>query len=141
MNSDDVAAALADPATLAMLKGMRFMKVDDDEIQAVAQAIADAHHRKPGADASGRLDDARTIIAAIDALVHHRAHDASTKKDASKNASKVSSDASGHVQDASLKVNDASQPVQDASHDASQAAGHVIPMAGKKRSKKTEPSA
>jgi len=45
---------------------------DDDEIRAVAQAIADCHAKVPGLDCEGRLDDAKTIIAAFDALVAFR---------------------------------------------------------------------
>lgn len=127
MNSDDVDTAIACPTTVAMLKGTPMIEVKDDEIQVVAQAIADAHHRKPGADASGRLDDARTIIAAIDALVRHRQADASTK---SAKASKASSDTSGTRPDTSTDG-------EDTSPDTSNAPGHVIQMAakGKKRSK------
>lgn len=44
----------------------------EDEINAVAQAITDAHASKPSMDCSGRIDDAKTIIAAVDALVKFR---------------------------------------------------------------------
>jgi len=44
-----------------------------DELTAVAQAITDAHANKPGLDCAGRLDDAKTIIAAFDAIMAHRA--------------------------------------------------------------------
>ena len=39
-----------------------------DEIRAVAQAITDAHANKPGNDPDGRMDDAKTMIAAFDAI-------------------------------------------------------------------------
>lgn len=46
--------------------------MDATEIEIVAQAITDAHARTPGLDCSGRLDDAKTIIAAFDAIQRHR---------------------------------------------------------------------
>ncbi len=44
-----------------------------DEIKAVAQAITDAHANKPGNDYTGRIDDAKTVIAAFDAIAKFRA--------------------------------------------------------------------
>jgi hypothetical protein len=44
-----------------------------DEIRAVAQAITDAHANKPGNDHTGRIDDAKTVIAAFDAIAKLRA--------------------------------------------------------------------
>lgn len=44
-----------------------------DEIRIVAQAITDAHARAPGLDCEGRIDDAKTVIAAVDALMAFRA--------------------------------------------------------------------
>jgi len=44
-----------------------------DELTAVAQAITDAHANKPGLDCAGRHDDAKTIIAAFDAIQRYRA--------------------------------------------------------------------
>ena len=44
-----------------------------DELTAVAQAITDAHANKPGLDCAGRIDDAKTIIAAFDAIQRYRA--------------------------------------------------------------------
>lgn len=46
--------------------------VTEDEIMVVAQAITDAHAHKAGMDPSGRMDDAKTVIAAVDALMAHR---------------------------------------------------------------------
>jgi hypothetical protein len=46
--------------------------MSQDEIAAVAQAITDAHARTPGLDSAGRLDDAKTIIAAFDAIAAFR---------------------------------------------------------------------
>lgn len=44
----------------------------DAEIKAVAQAIKDVHAHEPGLDCSGRMDDAKTMIAAFDAIVAFR---------------------------------------------------------------------
>lgn len=43
--------------------------MDQDEIRAVAQAIADAHWGRPGANCQGHIDSAKTIIAGLDALM------------------------------------------------------------------------
>lgn len=53
-------------------RGLQRFDMDTNEIQAVAQAITDAHAHKPGLDCAGRLDDAKTIIAAFDAIQRHR---------------------------------------------------------------------
>lgn len=47
--------------------------MNSDEIRAVAQAITDAHANKSGNDCSGRTDDAKTMIAAFDAIQAFRA--------------------------------------------------------------------
>lgn len=48
------------------------MTISNDEIQAVAQAITDAHAHEPGMDCGGRLELAKSVIAAFDAIAKHR---------------------------------------------------------------------
>lgn len=105
------------------------MRPMDDEVKVVAQAITDAHARTPGGDCEGRLDDARTIIAAVDALTRHRklADVAASLGD----ASSVKADASPSFNDASQPVHDASTTSHDASDDAS-STSTVVPIKGKK---------
>lgn len=43
--------------------------MDMDEVRAVAQAIADAHWGRPGANCQGHIDSAKSLIAGIDALM------------------------------------------------------------------------
>lgn len=144
MHWDDVASALASPETLAILGGHE-MQVKDDEVRVVAQAITDAHAKRPGGDCEGRLDDAKTIIAAVDALTRHRklqdvaehVADASRTRPARlPDASSAPADASASGQDASSietgRVTDASQPVTDASSAASDASQVVVPIKGKR---------
>ncbi len=126
------------------------MHVKDDEVRVVAQAITDAHAKQPGGDCEGRLDDARTIIAALDALTRHRkladasvqikdVVDASRKgPDASRtrpaisaDTSKASADASTSPVDTSLDASvtvDTLPKGEQSASDTSQ----VIPIKGKR---------